>query len=1134
MPPTHAPRPSPILVFVLLAIILCILQGGAGAALASAPSATPPAANGGVAVNSETDTSAGAPDAASLPSTKGADPGAAAAPGDPSVRYFVDVPRVGAADLRKLSAMGFDIAGFEAGAGVAGLVATARELETLTALGYSYVVREASHPLDQSPLALSDYTDPAEMSVFMDQVQAAFPTLAKKVLVKSGLFDGHAIYAMKITRDVDQPNNRPRFALDAQHHAREVMTAEIAKDMIDYLTSRYATDSQVRNWVDNIEIWIVPVVNPDGAAWVFSSDNSWRRNRHPGCPVDLNRNYDVAWGACNGSSASCTSDTFRGASPASEPETQGMKQFFSDVHAFFGLSYHSYGEYLMYSYGCSDPDEMAVMDGIAQALDMILVKDNGTAGAWLTGPIWSTIYTADGGSVDTEYARYGTYSYVIEVNASGFQPDYATWRNITVQRQRTAWQFFLDQTLTAPQIRGRITDALTGQPLAAQVSVQEVTFTHGESPRTADPRGLYNWLVDASTLSHVTFSMPGYCSQTHTVSVGAGPYTLDVALTHPAAPPSPLATAGGDNRINLSWSPVSGATEYRILRSLSQGGPYAQVAAVAAPGTSWQDNPVSGGVTYYYVVRAFNACESPDSAEVSAATTGPCTIGPAFAGLSSVANGAGTTCALALSWPPAAPRCGGAVTYRVHRATTPSFTPSAANLVASGLSGTSWTDHASLATGAAYYYIVRSVDAASGADDGNSVTVGGIPTGPSALGTWTDDAGDTGAARLALTAPWTVLATGGKTAPKVYATGTYAANICAPLTTPVLELGANAVLTFQSKYDLETNWDAGVVEIATDPTFTNWTKLTTVNYPNTLTNSGNACGFATGGAGTAFSLTVTTPAYAASPYSGSLSAYGGRQVKLRWSLSSDASVQGKGWWIDDIAVTNVLIPGPLRGGAASNPKEVSPAGRAMTCSKTGSGGAVRVAYTPGCGALDNAAYWGTGPIAGSLHWTGAACGLGNTGLASFDPGTPPPGGLIYFVLVGQTGTREGSYGLSWNGTIQAERPEASRHRRLRPAAGPVGLLPVVAVRSAATGSIGIPPAPGRRLTARRGCSSAWSARSTSRSRPAPRCSARSRSCPCRRSPRSLRRCSRRSATRRAASDPASASGCRSTGRNRSS
>jgi hypothetical protein len=48
------------------------------------------------------------------------------------------------------------------------------------------------------------------------------------------------------------------------------------------------------------------------------------------------------------------------------------------------------------------------------------------------------------------------------------------------------------------------------------------------------------------------------------------------------------------------------------------------------------------------------------------------------------------------------------------------------------------------------------------------------------------------------------------------------------------------------------------------------------------------------------------------------------------------------------------------------------------------------------------------------------CGVGNTGLASFDPGTIAPGTLLYFVVVGQNATREGSYGLGTAG----ERAEA--------------------------------------------------------------------------------------------------------------
>lgn len=124
------------------------------------------------------------------------------------------------------------------------------------------------------------------MSAFIDSVVAAYPTLAKKATLQDVLYAGQKQYAVLITKDVAIPNERPSFLLDAQQHAREVMTPEIAKDMADYLTSRYATDDDVRRWVDNVTIWIVPSVNPDGAMYVFTTYNFWRKNRHPGCQGD--------------------------------------------------------------------------------------------------------------------------------------------------------------------------------------------------------------------------------------------------------------------------------------------------------------------------------------------------------------------------------------------------------------------------------------------------------------------------------------------------------------------------------------------------------------------------------------------------------------------------------------------------------------------------------------------------------------------------------------------------------------------------------------------------------------------------------------------------------------------------------
>ena len=106
-----------------------------------------------------------------------------------------------------------------------------------------------------------------------------------------------------------------------------------------------------------------------------------------------------------------------------------------------------------------------------------------------------------------------------------------------------------------------------------------------------------------------------------------------------------------------------------------------------------------------------------------------------------------------------------------------------------------------------------------------------------------------------------------------------------------------------------------------------------------------------------------------------------------------------------------------------NPKEASPIATPMGAAK-GSGSQVDVAFTPGCGATDHVIYAGSGPISGAPSWTVAYCGLGTLSPASFDPGTPAPGGLTYFVIVAQNPTREGSYGQSFDGSVYTERAEA--------------------------------------------------------------------------------------------------------------
>ncbi|MEM7263310.1 MAG: galactose oxidase-like domain-containing protein [Planctomycetota bacterium] len=108
-------------------------------------------------------------------------------------------------------------------------------------------------------------------------------------------------------------------------------------------------------------------------------------------------------------------------------------------------------------------------------------------------------------------------------------------------------------------------------------------------------------------------------------SAGESPDSAEVSATpmlQPPGAPTELEAVGNDSRVDLVWSAPSGTVDtYTLKRSLSSGGPYANVSSGVA-GTSYSDNSVSNGTQYFYVVSAQNAAGSgPDSTSLRGAPT---------------------------------------------------------------------------------------------------------------------------------------------------------------------------------------------------------------------------------------------------------------------------------------------------------------------------------------------------------------------------------------------------------------------------------------------------------------------------------------------------------------------------------
>ncbi|MEP7042475.1 MAG: choice-of-anchor B family protein [Dokdonella sp.] len=412
----------------------------------------------------------------------------------------------------------------------------------------------------------------------------------------------------------------------------------------------------------------------------------------------------------------------------------------------------------------------------------------------------------------------------------------------------------------------------------------------------------------------------------HVIATGIdeGFFVLDPHLCEPPAAPNDLvATANGDHRIDLAWSAAAGdAASYRVERAQGGCSGSFETLADALAAATYSDTSASGAVTYGYRVAARDAtgqCASPVSVCVEAQTSGSCTAPPLFAGIVLADNAATSLCRVDLLWKPAAPACGNSASYSVYRSAAPDFEPATSNRIATGIATLQYNDQ-TVAGGTAQFYIVRSTDGSSGAEESNLVRLAATPTGPAVDGTFASGAepGDPlfDAASVGLPAtvrrPDEVEHAGWHQSTEHVHAGlqsfwsTAANNLCVSLITPPLELtaGALSTLSFWSAWDIEQGWDGGVIEISIDDG-TTWARLTpSGGYPGTIDQGGSLCGIAEGDGAFTGASQFTWSSHAID-----LAAYAGQNVKLRWLYRTDSAQTGAGWFVDDIALTHAQVPG---------------------------------------------------------------------------------------------------------------------------------------------------------------------------------------------------------------------------------
>ena len=337
-------------------------------------------------------------------------------------RAYADPSRL----MTDLAAHDFDVDGAVPGDHF-DLYASADDLAVLGLKGISYDVLDEIDTADAPP---SEYTEYAEMVSILQGLAGTYPNICRLYDV-GDTWEKREIWALKISDNVatHEPNEKD-ILINGNHHANEIMTVEVPLHLAKEMCKKYPTDPDVKRIVDNVETWIIPMLNPDGHNHVFTVHNRWRKNRRDNgggiYGVDLNRNYDYHWGEA-GASHNPNDRTYCGPSPFSEPENQAIRDLINDVnHQFaYTLNYHSSGRAMLYpwAYTYGHPPEPDYT--YYKTLATYLLE---TLPGWRHGNDWEVLrYLASGNAVDWEYDGKGhpkDWGFTFEVDTSQQPPAY--------------------------------------------------------------------------------------------------------------------------------------------------------------------------------------------------------------------------------------------------------------------------------------------------------------------------------------------------------------------------------------------------------------------------------------------------------------------------------------------------------------------------------------------------------------------------------------------------------------------------------------------------------------------------------------------------------------------------------------
>jgi len=439
--------------------------------------------------------------------------------------------------------------------GMLGLRATVSELDQLRASGVRPQIwplvpfwaldedlRKAARKVpmvDGRPDVLASYKDPDMVATILRTWAAAHPELARAFAL-GRTHQGREIVALRLTAH-PRPDEAPAVLLLGGIHGSELLAPDYVLDAVD----RLLADPERRDrTLAAIDLWVVPLLNPDGNAVTHQyTQFAGRKNGRdalrdgridPFEGVDLNRNFPFGWGRDESASRSFPrSMYYRGPEPGSEPETQALMRLAEQRRFAAALSFHTNGSMLLVPYtlnGVTNPEPNAAM---LVAQELVVDVPQQPSGKPLR--VRKQMYPVDGTEQDWMRFAHGTLAYTVE--GSHHNPTSRATRLASIVALRPLVPTLLDRVALGPRISGKVVDP-AGRPIEAAITVSAERLTAGERWTSRPADGRFHRMIAQPGPVQVTARADGYRPATQRLDV-RGPVEVTLVLEPaPTRPPT--------------------------------------------------------------------------------------------------------------------------------------------------------------------------------------------------------------------------------------------------------------------------------------------------------------------------------------------------------------------------------------------------------------------------------------------------------------------------------------------------------------------------------------------------------------------------------------------------------------------